>query len=114
MNKTITINGKSYPVCFDMQTLINFEEITGRSFFASTFSTITDKVAVIAAAALSADKESDITIQAILGGKDWEACKQILAAFNVVSEEVAAFFPIPEVEPKDEPKPEDKEESPKN
>lgn len=113
--KEITIGGKQYPVAFDMQAIINFEEITGRSFFASNFSTLTDKVALIAAAALSADKEADITIEDILGNKDWEACKSIFAAFNTVSEEMAAFFPVPDIEKQANPEPEPKEEDdPKN
>lgn len=113
--KQITIKDKQYNVCFDMQTILNFEEITGRSFFAATFTNLSDKVALIAAAALSADKEADITIEDILGNKDWEACKQIFAAFNVVSEEMTAFFPVPDIEKQANPEPEPKEEDdPKN
>lgn len=114
--KQITIKDKQYNVCFNMQAIINFEEITGRSFFASNFSTLTDKVALIAAAALSAFKEADITIEDILGQKDWEACKSIFAAFNTVSEEMTAFFPVPEIEKQANPEPEPakEEDDPKN
>lgn len=111
--KQITINGKQYPAAFDMQTILNFEEITGRSFFTAPFTTLSDKVAVIVAAVFSADANSDISVDAIIGNKDWNACKQILVAFNVVSEEMTAFFPVPEVEKKDEPETTE-EEGPKN
>lgn len=30
IKKEITIQGRQYPVCFDMQTIINFEEITSQ------------------------------------------------------------------------------------
>ena len=114
--KEITIGQKQYPVAFDMQAIINFEEITGRSFFASNFSTLTDKVAVIVSAALSADKKTALTVDDVLGNKDWEACKQIFAAFNVVSEEMTAFFPVPEIEKQANPEPEHtkEEDDPKN
>jgi hypothetical protein len=113
--KEITIGQKRYPVAFDMQAIINFEEITGRSFFASDFATLTDKVAVIVSAALSADKKTSLTVDDVLGGKDWEACKIIFAAFNIVSEEMTAFFPVPEIEKQANPAPESKEEDdPKN
>lgn len=113
--KEITIGQKQYPVSFDMRAIINFEEITGRSFFTSNFSTLTDKVAVIVSAALSADEKTTLTVDDVLGNKDWEACKQIFAAFNVVSDEMAAFFPVPEIEKQANPEPEPKEEDdPKN
>ena len=99
-NKEITINGKQYPVTFDMQTMMNFEEITNRSFFESKFATLTERVALIAAAVFSADPKSDLTIEAIFGKKDLDAVQQIVAAFTVVSELMVGFFNIPEVEKK--------------
>lgn len=105
-NKEITINGKQYPVTFDMQTMMNFESITGgKSFFASNFATITDKVALIAAAVYSADENSDITIEAIVGNKDFEAVRQIVAAFAIVSDIMEPFFKIPEIEKQNAPEP---------
>ena len=104
--KEITINNKQYHVAFDIQTMMNFEEITsGKSFFAAKFNTITEKVALIAAAVYSADKESDITIEDIVGNKDWEAVKQIMNAFSVVSEVMEPFFTIPEIEKQNNPEP---------
>ena len=116
-NKEISIAGKQYPVAFDMQTMMNFEEIANKSFFESKFNTINDRVALIAAAVFTADKDSDITIEAIIGNKDWEAVKQIIAAFAVVSEVMQPFFPVPEIEKKNEPEQQEQTEGddkPKN
>ena len=119
MKKEITIHGKQYPVAFDMQTMMNFEEIANKSFFESKFNTINDRVALIAAAVFTADKDSDITIEAIIGNKDWEAVKQIIAAYAIVAEVMEPFFPVPEIEKQNNPEPEHPEqkegdENPKN
>lgn len=111
MNKTeITINGKQYPVEFNMQTMMNFESITNKSFFESKFKTISDRVALIAAAVYSADNESDITIEDIVGNKDFAAVQQIISAFVVVSVEMEQFFTVPEVEKQNEIEPEKQED----
>ena len=112
--KEITINGKQYPVVFDLQTMMNFEEITnGTSFFGAPLETLKNRVAIIAAAAISADDKTDLTVEAILCDKDYKAMQQIIEAYNVVMTLAADFFPIPEIEkknnPEPEPKPEDEE-----
>ena len=117
--KEITINGKTYPVEFTMQTMMNFETITkGKSFFKSKLDTLEDRIALIAAAVFTADEKSDITVEAIIGNKDFAAVQQIIAAFNVVSEVMEPFFNIPEIEKKNNPepdlKPEDEEQGAKN
>jgi hypothetical protein len=104
--KEITIAGKQYPVEFTMQTMMNFESITkGKSFFKSNFDTIEDRIAIIAAAVFTADEHSDITVEAIIGNKDFSAVQQIIAAFNVVSEVMEPFFKIPEIEKANNPEP---------
>ena len=41
LKNPITINGKQYPVIFDMQTIMNFEEVTsGKSFFTENLTTL--------------------------------------------------------------------------
>ena len=113
--KEITINGKQFPVVFDMQTMMNFESISKISFFESKFKTISDRVALIAAAVYSADKDSDITIEAIVGNKDFAAVQQIIAAFVVVSGEMEQFFTVPEIENQNETETENQEgDNPKN
>ena len=104
--KEITIAGKQYPVEFSMQTMMNFERITeGKSFFKSNFDTIEDRIAIIASAVFTADKDSDITVDAIVGNKDWAAVQQIIAAFNVVAEVMEPFFKIPEIDKQNNPEP---------
>lgn len=116
--KEITINGKQYPVVFDLQTMMNFEEITnGASFFAAPLDTLKNRVAIIAAAAISADDKTDLTVEAILGDKDYKAMQQIIAAYNIVMTLAGEFFPIPKIEKKKNPEPpaeEQTEEGAKN
>ena len=109
--KEISINGQLYPIVFDMQTMMNFEAISnGKSFFKSKFDTIEDRIAIIAAAVYSANKDSDLTIEAIVGKKDFAAIKQIIDAFALVSEEMEQFFFVPEIEKKNTPESEQKTE----
>ena len=96
--KTITIQGKQYPVNFTMQTLLNFEEIANISFFDAKFKKTTERMAVVIAACLAADENANITIDTLLGGNDYDALKEVIAAFNIVMELSAVFFNIPEIE----------------
>ena len=117
--KEITINGKQYPVVFDLQTMMNFEEITnGTSFFGAPLDTLKNRVAIIAAAAaFSADDKTDLTVEAILGDKDYKAMQQIIAAYNIVMTLAGEFFPIPEIEKKNNTEPpaeEQADDKPKN
>ena len=96
--KTITIQGKQYPVIFTMQTLLNFEEIANISFFDAKFKKTTERMAVVIAACLAADENANITIDTLLGGNDYDALKEVIAAFNTVMELSAVFFNIPEIE----------------
>lgn len=95
--KEITIGGKSYPVAFNMQTLLNFEEITNKSFFACSFEKTSERMAVILAACLSANEKSTLTVDALRGNGDFEAFKEIITAFNTIMELSKDFFKIPEV-----------------
>lgn len=109
--KEITIKDKKYPVVFDLQTMMNFEEITnGTSFFGAPLDTLKHRVAIIAAAAISANDKTDLTVDAILGDKDYKAMQQIIEAYNVVMTLAAEFFPIPEIEKKNNPDQEQKPE----
>ena len=95
--KQIEINGKMYAVVVDMQTIMNFEEITGKSFFASTEETLKDRIALIMAAALSADKDTDLTIEDIIGDKGFDALQQVINAYLIISELPVEFTKIPAV-----------------
>ena len=95
--KEIEINGKQYPVVVDMQTIMNFEEITGKSFFASTEETLKDRIALIMAAVLSADKDTDLDIEDIIGDKGFDALQQVINAYLIISELLVEFTKIPAV-----------------
>lgn len=96
--KEITINGKQYPVCFDMQAMMNFEEISGQSFFEADLLMMKNRLALVIAAVLAADKDSDLKTEDLVGGKDIEAVCTVNAAYTVVAELMGTFFKVPDVE----------------
>ena len=111
----ITIAGVQYPVQFDLDTVMLFEEIVEHSFFADEFKTLKSQMALTVAAAISADDKTKLSIDDLRGGKDMQAYKEAVAAYTQVMEMAGEFFKIPEVEPKDEkPADGDDEEKPKN
>ena len=98
MKKTeITIAGKQYPVIFDFQTLLNFENITKKSFFGATFDMTTKRMALIMAAVLSADENTSLTFEEMVGQKDWDAVKEIITAYGIIMNLAKDLFHIPEV-----------------
>ena len=103
--KTITINGKQYPVIFTLKTLSNFEEATNQGFFESKFNKTSDRMALIMSAVFAADKDSDLTVDDLKGKEDWDSYIQINNAYAVVMELASEFFPIPEVEKGKDPDP---------
>ncbi len=111
--KEITINGKTYPIVFTMDTMMNFEEIADKSFFEIDLKRLKDRLAIIMAAVITADDKTKLTVEELRGNGDLEAVQQIIAAFNIVMEASTEFFKIPSVEPKDE-KPDDDEDNAKN
>ena len=113
IKKEITIAGVQYPVQFDLDTIMLFEEIVEHSFFADEFKTLKSQMALTVAAALSADKDTKLTVDVMLGAKDVTAYTEAVTAYTQVMEMAGDFFKIPSVEPKDE-KPADDEEKPKN
>ena len=99
MNESkITLHGQDYPVAFNLQTIINFEDIAGHSIFGDNITTMKSRVAMIMAAVLSADEETALTINGILGNKDWQATTEIIAAYAIVDSMASDFFKIPEME----------------
>ena len=106
--KEITINGKTYPIVFTMDTMMNFEEIADKSFFETDLKRLKDRLAIIMAAVITADDKTKLTVEELRGNGDLEAVQQIIAAFNIVMEASTEFFKIPAVEPKDE-KPKDEQ-----
>ena len=95
--KEVTFNGTQYPVVFNMQALLNYEDITKQSFFGEDFNLLKNRMALIMAAALAADKDTKLDIDIIKGTEDIEAVHQIAEAFKVVMTMVGQFMHIPDV-----------------
>ena len=104
--KEITINGKQYPVIFDMQTIMNFEEVTsGKSFFTENLTTLRNRIALIIAAVTAADENTTLEVKDLVGSRTLEDVQEIIAAYNIIDSLAAEFFKIPEIEKKNNPEP---------
>ena len=110
--KEITIQGKQYPVIFDLQTMLNYEQSSGRSFFSTDFQhmSVNDRIHMILAAVKSADENARLTMDAIKGHCTYDDVNGIMNASNIIIILAAEFFPIPELEKKNNPEPELKPE----
>ena len=100
--KEITINGKNYPVVFNMKTILGYEQISGKSFFGEDFAKMSERLALIVAAVISADSKADISIDDMMNADKLELVQEILTAYTVVIGMVNEFFKMPDVEPKQE------------
>ena len=95
--KEITIGAVQYPVEFTFQTLLNFEQITKKSFFETGFDMITDRIALVAAAVYAADEKTKLTVEDIMGTRDLKTIQDITAAFVIVMDLMNEYFEIPKV-----------------
>jgi hypothetical protein len=98
--KEITINGKTYPVVFNMKTILGYEQISGKSFFGEDFAKMSERLALIVAAVISADSKADISIDDMMNADKLELVQEVLTAYTVVISMVNEFFKTPDVEPK--------------
>lgn len=106
--KKVTINGKEYPVVFNIKTMLNYEGITGTSFFSEKFDKLKERMVLVLAAALSADEDTTLTLADLTERDSWKAIQEVIAAFAVVMQSAEEFFEIPAVAA--EPQPTEKEE----
>lgn len=118
IQKEITVNGVQYPVIFTLATLSNFEEIARTPFFKADFNMVKNRIAIICAAAIVADKKTKLTVEELRGKETWEDYVQIAAAYSIVMECAKEFFPVPEDEKakqeEQQPAEEEGDEKPKN
>jgi hypothetical protein len=109
--KTITIDGREYPVVFNMSTLVLYEQTANKSFFGEDFARLYNRIILIYASMWAADENvnSDVLMQC----QDW---KGINDAFLTVSEMATEFFHIPDIIKQDEHEAEEQQadEQPKN
>lgn len=95
--KEITIGGVQYPVEFTFQALLNFEQITKKSFFETDFKMITDRIALIAAAVYAANENTKLTVEDIMGERKLKDIQDITAAFVIIMDLCNEYFEIPKV-----------------
>lgn len=106
----VTFNGVNYPVVFDLQALTNFEDITKQGFFEANLNMTNNRIAIVIASVLSADKDTKLTIEEMRGMESFDDYKQIIEAYNVVMVLANDFFKIPKVEEGKDPEPENQEQ----
>lgn len=107
----ITLKGKTYPVAFNMKTLLSFEDCMGTSIFGEKFVTIKAKAALVVAAVKSAKKDAAIDFESILDIDGVEELSELIQAFNVVIEMSYEFFHVPLIEKAESEKHETKEKN---
>ena len=115
--KEITIGGQQYPVAFTLKTIDGFERITSTPFSTANLDLTHNRMALILAAALTADENTKLTADVIIGDGDLAALKQITAATSTIMELVTEFFEVGALDVTDVPDtPEDNTEGekPKN
>ena len=88
----VTFNGVNYPVVFDLQALTNFEDITKQGFFEANLNMTNNRMAIVIASVLSADKDTKLTIEEMRGKGSFDDYKQIVEAYNVVITLANDFF----------------------
>ena len=112
--KVITINGKNYPVIFTLKTLSNFEEITGKSFFSADLDLVKNRIAIICAAAIAADKDTALTVEELRGNETWDDYVKIADAYTEVMTLAKEFFPVVKVDGQQDDEPVVEEQDAKN
>ena len=101
--KEITIGGQQYPVAFTLKTIDGFERITSTPFSTANLDLTHNRMALIVAAALTADKNTKLTAEAIIGDGDLKALKQITAATTTIMELATEFFEVGALDVTDAP-----------
>jgi hypothetical protein len=108
--KHITINGRQLPVQFCAATMIHYERIVGKPFSGERFEMQTSRVVLIMAANLTADEDSQLTIDELAYQTPWQELRD---AFDIVLQLLTDFFVIPDIIKKVEEEKADKQEGEK-
>ena len=94
----ITIKAKEYPITVNMGTLLTFEQVTKKSILSGDENSLTmmgDRMVLIFAAVLSADKDTTLTLDEMMSSTDFQ---EFNAASVTVLNELAKFLRIPDIE----------------
>ena len=111
--KEITIGGETYPVVFNFDAMMFFEEVADKQFFKANFEHMKDRMSLVFAAVLAANEKTTLTIQKMKGDGSLDAVREIIEAFNIVMTLTGEFFKVPAVvadEEKAENHPDDKDD----
>ena len=95
--KEITIGGQTYPVVFDFDAMMIFEEVADKQFFKANFEHMKDRMSLVFAAALAANEKTTLTIQKMKGDGSFNAVREVIEAFNIVMTITGEFFKVPAV-----------------
>lgn len=111
MEKKIMIKGEEITIKFNMGVECAYEDITQRPFNLADFKDKKLLMALFHAAIITNNPKTEITFDYLLTDA---TCEEVTALDNAVSETMSDWLHIPAVIKKDEPKPKDQEEQPKN
>ena len=91
-------------MAFNLQTMINFESITGKSFFGQDFKLIGDQTVLVVAAILSENSDADINYDGLVKASSFRTLQEIVEASNIIMALASDFFKIPDVIKEEEKK----------
>lgn len=114
--KQITLCGKTYPVQFNLNTMIKYERMLNRSFLLSNFDLLEEQIAVTVCAVFTANPDADLEADQIMQADSFTKLKELTDAYATVKEMILDFFKESGVTT-EEPKAEEHEEhevQPKN
>ena len=106
----VTINGKEYPVVFNLQTILNYEELSDRSFFDDPLKRLQSQISLVFSAIIAADENTSVKAEDFLKADSGKAVTDIINAFTVVMAMAGDFFKTPAVAAKDTEQEEGKED----
>lgn len=106
----VIINGKEYPVVFNLQTILNYEELSGRSFFDDPLKRLQSQISLVFSAIIAADENTSVKAEDFLKADSGKAVTDIINAFTVVMTMAGDFFKTPAVAAKDTEQEEGKED----
>jgi len=111
MEKKITVKGEDITIKFGLGVQCAYEKITKQTFNLADFNDKTLLVALFQAAIVANNPDTEITLEYLMKDATME---EVTALDNAVSETMSDWLHIPDIIKKDEPKPEEGDEQPKN
>ena len=101
---------QEYPVVFNLQTILNYEELSGRSFFDDPLKRLQSQISLVFSAIIAADENTSVKAEDFLKADSGKAVTDIINAFTVVMTMAGDFFKTPAVAAKDTEQEEGKED----